>query len=234
MKSLSIISLLSLSLTLGVPNLVLSHVGHGDEFQATGGIEKVQVNAETDQMLGIVVTPIEQAVANGGGVMIPVTALVDADGKKLVFVQYGNFYEPVEVTTGAMQGELIQVTKELSVGEKLVTQGSLSLYAESRKTKTPDAASSSEPIVSPQTNTSHAQADAQGIPHSHDPSGNMAKQPGETTPQSGGFSLKTLAIFAGGAVVLIGGSVVLAGGVIAVTGGDDKKKISSSKKKGEF
>ncbi len=42
-----------------------------------------------------------------------VTALVDADGKQLVFVQYENFYEPVEITTGATQGELIEVTEGL-------------------------------------------------------------------------------------------------------------------------
>ncbi|MGQ4649892.1 hypothetical protein [Lyngbya aestuarii] len=40
-------------------------------------------------------------------------------------MQYENFYEPVEITTGATKGELITVTKELPVGEKLVTQGSL-------------------------------------------------------------------------------------------------------------
>ncbi|WP_231636850.1 MULTISPECIES: hypothetical protein [Planktothricoides] len=62
--------------------------------------------------------------------MITFTALVDADGKQFVFVQYENFYEPLEVTTGATQGELISVTQGLSVGEKLVTQGSLSLNAE--------------------------------------------------------------------------------------------------------
>ena len=85
MKSLSLMSLLSISLTLGLPTVVLSHAGHGDEFQATGGIERVEVNPESDQLLGIVVTPIEQTAANG--VMIPVTALVEADGKQLVFLQ---------------------------------------------------------------------------------------------------------------------------------------------------
>ena len=47
------------------------------------------------------------------------------------------------------KGELITVTKGLSVGEKLVTQGSLSLYAESRKTKTADTATSPEAIATP-------------------------------------------------------------------------------------
>lgn len=202
-------SILAVSLALNVATVVFAHVGHGDEFQATGGIKRVQVNAETDQMLGIVVTPIDQAAADGVGVMIPVTALVDADGKQLVFVQYDNFYEPVEVTTGATQGELLQVTQNLSVGEKLVTQGSLSLYAESRKTQTADATTSSDAIASPQVANTHAQADAQGIPHSHDASGNMAQQPGDLTQQSRSFPMGTLVAFGGGAALLVGAIAVV-------------------------
>jgi cation efflux system membrane fusion protein len=139
-------SLLALGLTLGVPNVAIAHVGHGDEFQAEGGINRVAVNAETDFMLGIVVEPIASAPDGSGGVYIPATALVDGGDKKLAFVQYENFYEPVPVKTGATQGELIGITEGLSVGEKLVTQGSLSLYAESRKTPTAEA-ETEEPIV---------------------------------------------------------------------------------------
>jgi membrane fusion protein, cation efflux system len=130
-------SILAASLIISAPTVVFAHVGHGDEFQAKGGINRVKINAQTDQLLGIVVTPIASAPDGGSAVMIPVTALVDADGKQLVFVQYKDFYESVEITTGATKGELIAVTKGLSVGEKLITQGSLSLYAESRKTQTP-------------------------------------------------------------------------------------------------
>ncbi|WP_242037995.1 hypothetical protein [Tolypothrix sp. FACHB-123] len=70
----------------------------------------MKVNPQTDQMSGIVVKAIASSAKSGSAVMIPVTALVDADGKQLVFVQYKNFYEPVEVTTGATKGELIAVT----------------------------------------------------------------------------------------------------------------------------
>ncbi|KKD35736.1 MAG: cobalt transporter [Limnoraphis robusta] len=216
MKPFSMISsILVVSLAIATPNLVFAHVGHGDEFQAEGGIERVQVNPETDSMLGIVVTPIEQATADGNGVMVPTTALVDSDGKQLVFVQYENFYEPVPVTTGATQGELIEVTQGLSVGENLVTQGSLSLYAESRKTQTVDVAASPAPTSSPQTDITHAQADAQGIPHSHDTTGNLvqsdaiAQQTGETTQESGGFPMGILAALAGGVALLVGGFVVM-------------------------
>ena len=202
MKSFSLISIHTLSLTLGAPTVVLSHVGQGDEFQATGGIERVQVNAETDSMLGIVVTPIAPAADNGSAVMIPVTALVDADGKQLVFVKYENFYEPVEVETGATQGEMLEITQGLSVGELLVTQGSLSLYAESRKTKTADAATIPEPIASPQTDETQAQADGNMVQQSEELSG-------ETTQESGAFPMGILAAVGGGAALLVGAITVM-------------------------
>ena len=136
MKPMQLISsILAVGLVVGAPNIVLAHAGHGDEFQSEGGIGRVQVKAETDQMLGIVVEPIAPAPDGGSAVMIPATALVDADGQQLVFVKYEDFYEPVEVTTGTTQGELVEVTQGLTVGENLVTQGGLSLYAESKKAK---------------------------------------------------------------------------------------------------
>lgn len=190
-------SILAASLVMGTPNLGLAHVGHGDEFQAEGGIQRVKVNAETDRMLGIAIAPIESAADGSAAVMIPVTALVDADGKQLVFVQYENFYEPVPVTTGATKGELIEVTEGLSVGEKLVTQGSLSLFAESRKTQTAEAspspiAASPSPVASPQSDETHAQAHAQGAAHSHE--------------ESAFPTMKYLAA-AGGALAVIAGAI---------------------------
>lgn len=223
MKSLSLTSILSLSLILSTPSISYAHVGHGDEFQSTGGIEKVEVKPETDSLLGIEVTPIEQASADGVGVMIPVTALVDADGKQLVFVQYENYYEPVEVTTGVTEGDLIQVTKELSIGEKLVTQGSLSLYAESRKTQNIDTTetvkpTTNEPIVNDSSN--HAQMDAQGIPHSHNKEGNLVKSP-ENSEKSTDFPIfKTLIVVGGLGVLGLFGLFTIS----AFTGNGNKKK----------
>jgi membrane fusion protein, cation efflux system len=216
MKSFLLISaMLAVSLSISAPSVVFAHVGHGDEFQAQGGINRVEVKAETDSLLGIVVTPIATAANGSPAVMIPVTALVDADGKQLVFVQYDKFYEPVPIKTGASKGELIEVTEGLSVGEKLVTQGSLSLYAESRKTQTAATSPSPGAIAAPQTANTHAQADAQGIPHSHDEAGNMAQQ-------SSGLPMNLIAA--------IGGGIVLLGGAIAVMVGGRKKKVTFSNK----
>lgn len=214
---------LAVSAPTSAPTVVFAHVGHGDEFQAQGGVNRVQVNAATDQMLGILVTPIKPAANGSSTVLVPATAVVDANGKQIVFVQYENFYEPVPITTGATKGELVEVNQGLSAGEKLVTQGSLSLYAESRKTQTATASPSPAAITSPQPGSPHAQADAQGIPHSHDAAGNL-DQPGETTPQSGGFPMGILAAVGGGAVLL---------GAIAMLGNGRKKKSTFSDKKGD-
>jgi len=173
---------LAASLAIATPSPVFAHVGHGDEFQAEGGINRVRVNAETDALLGIQVTPIEPSADGNSAVLIPVTALVDANGKQLVFVQYENFYEPVPVTVGATRGELVEVTKGLAVGEKLVTQGSLSLYAESRKTQT-----ATTPTVSASPETAPSQA------------------------QQSGFPVGILAAVGGGVVLLGGGIAVLSG-----------------------
>jgi membrane fusion protein, cation efflux system len=115
------------------------------------------------------------------------------------------------------------------VGENLVTQGSLSLYAESRKTQTSDTATNPDPIASPQTDATHAQADAQGIAHSHDAAGNMAQQAGEesqqpveATQQSSGFPMGLLAAVGGGAVLLVG--------AIALFSPRKKKSVFSNRK----
>lgn len=144
-------TIIAVGLFTSIPQMTNAHVGHGNEFQATGGIQRVEVKPETDKILGIIVTPITSTNDGSDKVMIPMTALVEADDKKLVFVQYENFYEPVEVTTGTTQGELIEVTDGLSVGEKLVTQGSLSLYAESRKTNSTEATTNTVETPAPTT-----------------------------------------------------------------------------------
>ena len=167
----------------------------------------MQINSETDQQFGIIVTPIAQTAKSAAGVMVPVTSLVEADGKQLVFVQYQNFYEPVEVKTGKTQGENIEVIDGLSVGEKLVTQGSLSLYAQSRKTQKADPASPSTvaspnavatAIATPQSTAEHNQAHAKGIAHSDQ--GVLSQ---ESNLLVGGV------VVGGSALALIGGGIFL-------------------------
>ncbi len=176
-------------LTLSTPAIAFAHVGHGDEFQATGGIQKVKVNAATDKQLGIEVKEITSATVSGKAVLIPFTSLVEADGKQLIFVQYQNFYEPVPVKTGASKGDLIEITEGLSVGEKLVTQGSLTLYAESRKTK-------------PTTATAATKTAPTAISNPVSPSA--------TSNTEGGFSIMQASIAGGGALLVATGAIAFA------------------------
>lgn len=204
-------SALAVSLLVSTPNVVFAHAGHGDEFQAEGGINRVQVNPETDPILGIEITPIEPAA--DGTILVPVTALVEAGEQSIVFVKHENFYEPVPVTQGKTQGEQVAIASGLSAGEQLVTQGSLSLYAESRKAPTETA--STEAANAAPTEITHAEADAQGIPHSHDAAGDIAQSSevatAETTAASGGLPIGKIAI-GGGVLALIAGAIAFFGG----------------------
>ncbi|MFE4108523.1 cobalt transporter [Almyronema epifaneia] len=235
MKRLPLMSsILALSLAVTTP-AALAHVGHGDEFQAEGGVNRVLVNPDADALFGIQVNPIESAADGSGAVMIPVSALVEDNGRQLVFVEYEGFYEPVPVTTGESQGEMIEILEGVTFGEQLVTQGSLSLYAESRKTQTAETPAS-DVVTTEEGVISHAEADAQGIAHSHPPDGSFAESsdvaqaPEASTPASREFPWSI--------VVGISALAAVGAGVMTVLSGRKKKSAFSegtySNKKGGF
>ena len=62
---------------------------------------------------------------------IPTSALVDAEGRTLVFVQNGEAFEPVEVTVGRRAGDQVEIQSGLFEGDQVVVQGALQLYAQS-------------------------------------------------------------------------------------------------------
>lgn len=62
---------------------------------------------------------------------VPTTALVEADGQTLVFVQNGDAFEPVEVIPGRRAGDRVEITSGLFEGDQVVVQGGLQLYAQS-------------------------------------------------------------------------------------------------------
>jgi cobalt-zinc-cadmium efflux system membrane fusion protein len=64
---------------------------------------------------------------------VPSEAVVEANGKNLVFVQEGSAYEPVEVTLGESSGGLVEIQEGLKPGDRAVTQGGILLYAQSLK-----------------------------------------------------------------------------------------------------
>jgi cobalt-zinc-cadmium efflux system membrane fusion protein len=62
---------------------------------------------------------------------IPSSAVVDANGKNLVYLQNGNAFEAVEVTLGQTFGDLVEVKTGLFAGDLIVTQRAPQLYAQS-------------------------------------------------------------------------------------------------------
>lgn len=63
---------------------------------------------------------------------VPKSAIVDANGKNLVFHQEeGNMYEPVEVTLGRTADDLVEIKNGVKAGDRVVTQGTTLLYAQS-------------------------------------------------------------------------------------------------------
>jgi cobalt-zinc-cadmium efflux system membrane fusion protein len=62
---------------------------------------------------------------------IPTTAVVEANGKQLVYVQNGDAYQPVEVTLGQTSGNMVSVKSGLFDGDLVVTQRATQLYAQS-------------------------------------------------------------------------------------------------------
>jgi cobalt-zinc-cadmium efflux system membrane fusion protein len=63
--------------------------------------------------------------------VIPNSAVVDANGKKVVYVQSGNAYQTVEVTLGQTSGDMVEVKTGLFEGDMIVTQRAPQLYAQS-------------------------------------------------------------------------------------------------------
>ncbi|MBD6614832.1 efflux RND transporter periplasmic adaptor subunit [Komarekiella sp. 'clone 1'] len=98
------------------------------------------------------VVPVKAAIDNLGGVLkpgmfaelevltnqtssailaIPNAAVVEANNKKVVYIQNGNSYQPVEVTLGQTSDDMVEVKTGLFEGDMIVTQRAPQLYAQS-------------------------------------------------------------------------------------------------------
>nr|MBA3923013.1 efflux RND transporter periplasmic adaptor subunit [Nostocaceae cyanobacterium] len=62
---------------------------------------------------------------------IPSSAVVEANGKKLVYVQSGDAYRASEVNLGQTSGNMVEVKSGLFEGDSVVTQRAPQLYAQS-------------------------------------------------------------------------------------------------------
>jgi membrane fusion protein, heavy metal efflux system len=62
---------------------------------------------------------------------IPVSAVVEANGKQLIYVKNGDAFQAVEVELGQTSGDLVEVKRGLFEGDAIVTQRAPQLYAQS-------------------------------------------------------------------------------------------------------
>ena len=62
---------------------------------------------------------------------VPAAAVVEADGKQIVYVQNGNAYQPVEVKLGQISGEMVEIKSGLFDRDMVVSQRANQLYAQS-------------------------------------------------------------------------------------------------------
>jgi membrane fusion protein, heavy metal efflux system len=66
-------------------------------------------------------------------IAIPSASVVEAEGKKIVYVQNDNTYQAVNVELGQTVGDLIEVKSGLFAGDQVVTQRAMQIYAQSLK-----------------------------------------------------------------------------------------------------
>jgi membrane fusion protein, heavy metal efflux system len=98
------------------------------------------------------VVPVQAEIDNAGGLLkpgmfaelevvtnktatsllaIPTSAIVDANGKKVVYVQNGNAFQAADVTFGQTTGDMVEVKNGLFEGDMVVTKRGTQLYAQS-------------------------------------------------------------------------------------------------------
>jgi membrane fusion protein, heavy metal efflux system len=103
------------------------------------------------------VVPVRATLANANGQLKPgmfaelelLTAIVNANGRSLVYVKNGQNYEPVEVTLGQVDGDRTEITKGLFEGDQVVVQGAPQLYSQSLRGANATPANSSLNPASP-------------------------------------------------------------------------------------
>jgi multidrug efflux pump subunit AcrA (membrane-fusion protein) len=60
--------------------------------------------------------------------VVPSSAVIEANNQKFVFKQQGNNYQKIVVKTGISNEDYIQIVEGLAVGDEVVTQGNRQLY----------------------------------------------------------------------------------------------------------
>ncbi len=92
------------------------------EIENSGGQLKPGMFAELQVLTNETSAPV---------LAIPSSAVVDANGKKMVYVKNGNAFQSVEVSLAQTSGDLVEITSGLFEGDSVVTQRAPQLYAQS-------------------------------------------------------------------------------------------------------
>jgi len=125
------------------------------EIDNSSGVLKPGMFAQLEVLTDRTLTPL---------LAIPSSAVVEANGKQMVYIQNGNAYQPVEVILGQTIGDMFEVKSGLFEGDAIVTQRAPQLYAQSLRgggTEAPDngaeAPQASNPEKIPVSTTAGAQ-----------------------------------------------------------------------------
>ena len=87
---------------------------------------------------------VELSVTLPPAITVPADAVLDTGLKKTVFVySHNGYFEPRMVETGWRRGNLVEITKGLSPGERIVTSGTFLIDSESRMEMTASGMGSS-------------------------------------------------------------------------------------------
>ncbi|MEA5480019.1 efflux RND transporter periplasmic adaptor subunit [Pseudanabaena galeata UHCC 0370] len=92
------------------------------EINNANGQLKAGMFAELELLTSQALSPV---------IAIPAIAVVDVQGKKLVYVQNGKAFEPTEVELGQVSDGFVEVKSGLFEGDRIVTEGAPLLYAQS-------------------------------------------------------------------------------------------------------
>jgi membrane fusion protein, heavy metal efflux system len=119
-----------------------------------GDTRVVPVKAEIDNINGVLKPGMFAELeiftneSSSTSLVIPSSAIIEANGKKQVYVQSGNTYQPVEVSLGQTSGDLVEVKTGLFEGDNIVTQRVPQLYAQSLRTSPHKEAKETPPLAS--------------------------------------------------------------------------------------
>ena len=105
------------------------------QFDAASRALKVRLEMDNPNFLlrPDMFVDVEFQVTLPPGVAVPVDAVLDSGVRKTVFVEAGDgYFEPRLVETGWCTGDLIQITKGIEPGERVVVSGNFLLDSESR------------------------------------------------------------------------------------------------------